>query len=539
MPVNPATQLPRGVAPASRSRILRPFGGFLELSLLARWLLILGALFALFCIFFAEENWRGRRAWEICRHDLESRGVQLDWQKFIPQPVPDDQNFAMTPFLAPLFDFNPKPRLPEQKVWRDIEGHDRAMNFAPALLPTNEKGELPPALFEGRMTDLEGSLRLLRGQTNSSAVAPSNFPTRAEAAAALLPALEQFRPVLEELRVASRRPRCRFNIEYDTDDPFSILLPHYLVLQRVTTALQVRASAELALGKTTEAFDDVRLMQYLANSTQDEPFLITVLSAGSMLKRTEQVIWEGMAAGNWTEPQLQELQTAMKSFAPVKRLLRGFQAERAAFGETAFRFIRSHKNALRSWVGSDEAAGPLLYLLAGPSGWLYQEQVSYHRLYDQRVMAGFDAESGQVQPRLIDDNLRALKRDLQRSSFWYHTGFSKLFLRGSMKLIQRTAVAQDRLNQTITVCSLERYRLANGKYPDALDALVPRFIDQLPLDVCGSGPLKYRLLPNGRFLLYGIGWNQKDEAGTIVMKADASDADPAQGDWVWPAYPEK
>src|SRR5438876_1846813 len=110
------------------------FRWFSSLSLGARCAVLIGRLFALACVFFAEENWRGRHAWDSCRRQIEAKGVILDWQKFIPPAVPDDQNFAMTPFLAPLFDFNPKPSQPGQGAWRDMEGHDRAVNFAASLL---------------------------------------------------------------------------------------------------------------------------------------------------------------------------------------------------------------------------------------------------------------------------------------------------------------------------------------------------------------------------------------------------------------------
>jgi hypothetical protein len=61
----------------------------------------------------------------------------------------------------------------------------------------------------------------------------------------------------------------------------------------------------------------------------------------------------------------------------------------------------------------------------------------------------------------------------------------------------------------------------------------------VPLDVCDGQPLKYRLLQDGHFLLYGAGWNEKDDGGLVVMKQDGSDVEPDQGDWVWPPYPEK
>jgi hypothetical protein len=61
--------------------------------ILRRSLIALAVLATLIAIFYTEEDWRGKRAWENCRRELEARGAVLDWDKFIPPPVPDDQNF--------------------------------------------------------------------------------------------------------------------------------------------------------------------------------------------------------------------------------------------------------------------------------------------------------------------------------------------------------------------------------------------------------------------------------------------------------------
>jgi len=59
-------------------------------------LLIGLAVFAtLAAIFYLEEDWRGKRAWEKCKAELEAKGIVLDYDKYIPPPVPDDQNFFM------------------------------------------------------------------------------------------------------------------------------------------------------------------------------------------------------------------------------------------------------------------------------------------------------------------------------------------------------------------------------------------------------------------------------------------------------------
>ncbi len=86
--------------------------------------------------------------------------------------------------------------------------------------------------------------------------------------------------------------------------------------------------------------------------------------------------------------------------------------------------------------------------------------------------------------------------------------------------------------------ALERYQLAHSEYPESLDALAPQFIAKLPHDVIGGGPLKYRRTSDGQFVLYSVGWNEKDDGGVVVFQKGSTPAvDISQGDWVW-RYPQ-
>jgi hypothetical protein len=506
-------------------------------------LLALG-LVTLLALFYAEENWRGERAWANCQRELAATGVELDWQKFAPPTVPDEQNFASTPFLAPLFEFNRRPLQPGQSPWRDSAARDRAADFGAALSPSDRSGQPPPAELTGQMTDLKAALLSLQNNTNGASDSVPAAATRVAEAAAILEALEPMRPVLDELVTASHRPYSRFNIQYDAEDPVSILLPHYQVLQRVSKVVQVRASAELALDKSSLALEDLGLMLFLAESIRMEPVLVSFLTRVSLLTRAEQIVWEGLAGGRWSEPQLRELQKRLSRIDLMKGLDRCLQGERAAFGNQLFRYAMTHKNALRDWVASDTSAASLTYLLGGPEGWFRQEQVSYHRLFDSRVLAGFDVQTGRLHPRRIEEARKALELDLGGSALWRHNALSNLLLSHELDVFNKAALGQTRLELAVTACALERYRLVRGDLPQTLDALVPEFVNALPLDPCGEGPLKYRRdgarqepRPTGRFLLYGVGWDESDDGGTTVMNADGSGTSRSTGDWVWPPYP--
>ena len=68
-----------------------------------RWLFVVACLATLTGLFYAVEDWRGKRAWEKCRRELEAKGEVLDWNAYIPAPVPDEQNIFKAPKMAEWF----------------------------------------------------------------------------------------------------------------------------------------------------------------------------------------------------------------------------------------------------------------------------------------------------------------------------------------------------------------------------------------------------------------------------------------------------
>jgi len=65
--------------------------------ILKRVLLVGACLIALVALFYAEEDWRGWHAWTQFKHKWEARGEQFSLARVVPPPVPDEQNFALTP----------------------------------------------------------------------------------------------------------------------------------------------------------------------------------------------------------------------------------------------------------------------------------------------------------------------------------------------------------------------------------------------------------------------------------------------------------
>jgi hypothetical protein len=103
-----------------------------------------------------------------------------------------------------------------------------------------------------------------------------------------------------------------------------------------------------------------------------------------------------------------------------------------------------------------------------------------------------------------------------------------------IKPSQSTSKNQTTVHLARIAIALERHFLAHKQYPETLDALVPQFIAKLPHDVINGQPLKYRRTQTGGFILYSVGWNEKDDGGTVVMTSGKTPSvDMAKGDWVW------
>ena len=84
-----------------------------------------------------------------------------------------------------------------------------------------------------------------------------------------------------------------------------------------------------------------------------------------------------------------------------------------------------------------------------------------------------------------------------------------------------------------TVFALRAYQAEHNAYPSDLNALVSgRYLTRIPADPfssTGDAPVQYRRLENGKYLLYSIGPDGKDDGGTPI---EARFANGSSKNWV-------
>lgn len=111
--------------------------------------------------------------------------------------------------------------------------------------------------------------------------------------------------------------------------------------------------------------------------------------------------------------------------------------------------------------------------------------------------------------------IATLDHEARRAAFGRMLGmlFTSAVLPGVGDLIEieATLTVESRLGKA--VFALARHRADRGNYPERLDQLVPAYLETVPADDFGDGPLKYKRRDEGGFELYSVGVNGRDDGG--------------------------
>jgi hypothetical protein len=526
--------------------------GWIFIRWLCCWRNLKRSLFALACcatliaLFYAEENWRGKREWENYKREWEAKGEKFDFKDFIPPPVPDAQNVAMTPVVASCYDYiltRDGRRIPNDRRDTNWVNH-LAFDLGDAALKTNGLGYWAKSTASD-LKCYQENFRALAAETNLFAVPPQPQSPAAD----VLLALGKYDATVEELRQAARRPYCRFPLNYDSENPAEILLPPLAAMKSCTQLLRLRALAELQAGQSDKALADVQLSLRLTEGIRTEPFLISQLVRLAMTEIILQPVYEGLANRQWTDAQLSALDAELAKLDFLTDFKFSMRSERAwssgiiDFVSQKQRF-KKYQELMQMELDREpedtSTAGQLKKISAAigfslmPAGWFEQNKLAIAKIHEHWLLRIADPERHQILPEISKEafpllaNWKSGPRDF----------FVKLLLPGVISSSRKNAREQISVDLARTAIALERHRLARGEFPESLDALAPQFIAQVPHDVIGGQPLKYRRDADGKnFILYSVGWNETDDGGVTYIPPGGTQPRFDEGDWVW-RYPK-
>jgi hypothetical protein len=459
----------------------------------------LAAFVLVIAIGYGEEDWRGKHAWNQCKRELEAQGEVLDWDKYIPPPVPDDQNFFKAPKMA---------------EW-----------------------------FVGRNTTNDLYLRLndKKFAKISSSVGANNLISSAALAQEYLAWSDQFKSDFDLIREALKRPYARMDGDYSR--PFKQPIPNFVAERQLAQMLAQRTHSYLLLNQPENALRELTLLndsrRLLESAPTGKPMtmvaaMINVAVTGLYVS----AIADGQQSHIWQEPEWVALQAQLKEINLPHFVAESFRGEVAGSSHTLelmttsseLKKMLSNQEKHRFW---QRLLNPdFLILNLAPRGWYYQNMRVAATLI-HKGNDGFDFSNNLILPKKSEHALVEIEEVMQHFSPWNR--WARMAVPNFTKATSITAKNQTLVNEAQIVCALERYRLAHDEYPGTLDALVPRFIDPLPHDIIGGEPLHYQRTADGKFLLYSVGWNETDDDGEIVRDKDGK-VDLTQGDWVW-KYP--
>ena len=479
---------------------------------LAWALVVFVALCFLFC---AWVNWSGARQWHATQVMLKAQGETLDFRATAKEPIPESENFCAIPLLKDL------ALVVDGDVNKGEPGEKRKRLNALKLPPKSKAGANPrqanPAL--GKPADLKQWAEWLRKEGFSGMPADSG-----DAARDVLAALAKHDALINELAASISRTGAQWTPEWKTRELPPLLpmiaLPHYTVVQGLSGTLGLRASAALRTGDTAKAHESALILARISLASVNDPFLIGLLVGISGAARLHGTVWELCMEHAGTAEDFAKLETALVALDFRRATLSAFRSEMAAMVNT----VRVFKTGRAiHWY---------------PSGFFDAGAARVAELEFRHVIKPLK-EAGWHEAIASDAALDA-EFSAMRQKFWTRPThvIAELVLPVWSSALAKAAYSDALQNQAIIACALERHRIQNASYPDSLNAV--RLVDGKPLppDPMDGKPMRYRKTADGRYALWSIGIDGKDDGGKRTLdqkKPEDTDFHKAVyiGDWVW------
>jgi hypothetical protein len=510
-------------------------------------------------LFHAIENVRGALVWRQTRASLKARGECLELACIIPAQVRDEDNFFATPFWSHFHytratDASGRNSTLQRADTNWIEvTRELSLPYVPT--PKNRLGVQPEKTPEGR-TDLAAWATAFRTSTSNALHRPARgsgvqwvaYPipeTPGNPAADVLQSLTKLDPILAEFQAASDRPHSRYPHHYE--EGFSTVLNSVGHTRSIIRSLALRSTARLAQGQTVEAAADVVLAFRLGDSLRDDPYHISQLVRYSCDAIALHALWEGLIDHRWSDAQLARFQDILtrRDYAPglvraieCERNIAGYELERIL----ADRFGRLHQldtlGGNPSLSEAEEISYAISFLM--PDGWFRQNQaqlmLGYQSLLNSARAAMKPTPRAQAlkEAQALDE---VADRFLLEASA--HTTPRNFLVRRHLPSLGKSS---QRAHRTITLarlgavaCALERHHLAHGRYPESLLDLGPTTLKALPDDWMSGQPFHYRRTEDGRFELWSVGPDGKDDGGIYRTRNRKNNSISEDRDWPWPS----
>lgn len=487
-------------------------------------------LITLVVLLYVWTNWSGKRRWAATKAMIEKEGETLDFRALLPPAPPESENLlAIAPLhsLADVIDGDAKKGEP---------GAKRA-----ALATMKWEGPAPSGsgVTVGNASEMQEWQKFLSESKFLAVPASSATPGRD-----VLAALDAKFPLLKQIAdEAPRRHKAMFTpalIERELPDMlFTLSMAHYNGAQNLARLLSLRARAAVEAKNSAEAVNSIIAALRIAEACKQEPLLIGLLVGITIEAATSEALWLGLRDRVFTEAELHSLQKVYAGNDTTQATLQAMRGELAS-GMNALDYMQdvsAGRKRLEKPLTGDFS--PVAYRSL-PGGvfdhWksvLGETELRYLILPLKQGIPAAVRAAGEMEEQVRSRSNIVLHAD------WIMV---RLFVPATKQVCMSAWHTAARNRQAVVAIALERFFASKGQYPAKLEELVPDFLPAVPADPCDDQPMRYRLTPGGRFSLWSVGLDRKDDSGRVTVDAKGSaklNKPDYLGDWTWQYEPVK
>jgi hypothetical protein len=328
-------------------------------------------------------------------------------------------------------------------------------------------------------------------------------------AADLFRTREACRDVIEPARRIRHMTRGGFRLVVPAN-PLDTLLPHTDSLRGVAGMLHLDAAAAAHFGNPDRAISSALAGLNVGLGIGDEPHLISMLVRmacdGIALNAIERTL-------AWGEPRegLAEVQAALAREADYPYLATALPGERA-FMDRLFENLDTGKLTLDQLSGQ-RPKNDLDALISGPAFWYYRGHLPADRA---RMLELFNV-------LIVATQTPTHEWETAFGAFTMPPPDSPLILtRLLFPAYNKVADAELRLKARLRAAAVgiacERYRRANGRWPNTLAEIPNTILPAVPTDPFDGLPLRFSRVEEDGLVIYSVGPDRTDDGGNLTTK---------------------
>ncbi|MFZ2280854.1 MAG: hypothetical protein WAW39_23845 [Prosthecobacter sp.] len=491
-------------------------------------------LVTLVVLLYVWTNWSGRRRWAATKAMIEHEGETLDHLSLLPVTPAAAQN---------LLAIEPLDGITDTVDHDEAKGAPGAKRQALAALNLEAKAPASSGVDKGEMPDMQAWAKFLRETKYLDLPAESPTPGKE-----ILAALDVKFPVLKQLAdLAPQRSQAMFTPglrERELPEMlFSLSLRHYTAAQSLVRALCLRARAAIDAGQGVEAARSLLAAQKIGLACESEPLLIGLLVGNSAETQANEGIWLGLRERAFPDADLRLLHQLLSTHDLDKALLQACRGE-MAFGLNVLEYLQDAAagrkkvdQGVASLFGRDQQSLYRSAMLV-PGG-LFDHWKSVIAEQEWKHMINPLRKGGIAAAVKSAEGMNTEMQEKHNLVLHPDYIMARLVVPALSHVSATVLFVQARERQALAAIALERFYLKHARYPAALQELVPEFTTAVPLDPCDGKQVRYRTTPAGRYQLWCVGMDGKDDDGEIKKNGVPMKSPDYRGDWTWQYEPVK